>query len=44
MGVTSVVVRVTEWINGELVEDTFDWYAQDNDGNVWYFGEELQGL
>jgi hypothetical protein len=23
-----------------LVEDTFDWYAQDNDGNVWYLGED----
>ena len=21
-------------------EDTFDWYAQDDDGNVWYFGED----
>src|SRR6266576_3481089 len=25
--------------NGNLVEDTLDWYAQDRDGNVWYFGE-----
>ena len=25
---------------GELVEDTFDWYAQDVDGNVWYLGED----
>jgi hypothetical protein len=24
----------------ELVEDTFDYYAQDNAGNVWYFGED----
>ncbi|MEJ8566558.1 hypothetical protein V3330_02865 [Wenzhouxiangellaceae bacterium CH-27] len=24
---------------GDLVEDTLDWYAQDQDGNVWYFGE-----
>ena len=24
---------------GELVEDTHDWYAQDTEGNVWYFGE-----
>ena len=23
-----------------LVEDTFDYYAQDNSGNVWYFGED----
>jgi len=25
---------------GVLIEDTYDWYAQDADGNVWYFGEE----
>ena len=23
-----------------MVEDTFDWYAQDEDGNVWYLGEK----
>ncbi len=30
--------------NGKLVEDTFDWYAQDKDGNVWYFGEDTREL
>jgi hypothetical protein len=25
-------------------EDTTDWYAQDGDGNVWYFGEISQQL
>lgn len=41
MGVTVVVVRdtVTD-ADGELVEDTKDWFAQDAEGNVWYFGEE----
>jgi hypothetical protein len=29
---------VTE--DGQLVEDTDDWYAQDADGNVWYLGED----
>lgn len=24
----------------ELVEKTFDWYAQDDAGNIWYFGEQ----
>lgn len=40
LGVTCVVVRdtVTDE-DGELIEDTKDWYAQDLDGNVWYFGE-----
>ena len=39
-GVKSRIVhdRVTE--DGELVEDTYDWYAQDADGNVWYLGEQ----
>ncbi|WP_428027204.1 hypothetical protein [Altererythrobacter sp.] len=26
----------------ELVEDTYDWFAQDNAGNVWYLGEDSQ--
>ncbi len=24
-----------------LIEDTHDWFAQDDDGNVWYMGEEV---
>ena len=28
--------------DGEVVEDTFDWYAQDLDGNIWYFGEDTK--
>lgn len=40
MGVTTAVVRETEWEDGELVEDTYDWFAQDAEGNVWYFGED----
>jgi hypothetical protein len=39
-GVTARVVRDTARTDGELVEDTLDWYAQDADGNVWYMGEE----
>jgi hypothetical protein len=40
MGVTTVVVRDTlRDGDGNLIEDTFDWYAQDRAGNVWYFGE-----
>jgi hypothetical protein len=40
MGVTTMVIRDREWEDGELVEDTYDWFANDNDGNVWYFGED----
>lgn len=39
-GVTARVVRDTVTRDGELVEDTFDWYAQDAEGNVWYLGED----
>jgi hypothetical protein len=39
MGVECVVLRDRVWLNGELIEDTVDWHAQDEEGNVWYFGE-----
>jgi hypothetical protein len=42
MGIEVRVVRDVVTEDGELVEDTFDWYAQDADGNVWYFGEETK--
>jgi hypothetical protein len=42
LGVTCTIVRDTVWLEGTLVEDTFDWYAQDTDGNVWYMGEETR--
>jgi hypothetical protein len=38
-GVTCVEVHDVETRDGELIEDTLDWFAQDRDGNVWYFGE-----
>jgi hypothetical protein len=39
-GIEATVVddRVTE--DGELVEDTEDWYAQDKGGGLWYLGED----
>lgn len=41
MGVETIVVRdVVTTEDGEIVEDTSDWFAQDTDGNVWYFGED----
>ena len=39
-GVTTTVVRDRAFENGALVEDTFDYYAQDKNGTVWYFGED----
>ncbi len=39
MGVETVVVHDRITSRGRPVENTFDWYAQDRAGNVWYFGE-----
>lgn len=39
-GVTCTVVHDTVKFKGELIEDTYDWYAQDAEGNVWYMGED----
>jgi hypothetical protein len=39
MGVTCITVTDTVKIDGKLKEATVDWYAQDKQGNVWYFGE-----
>jgi hypothetical protein len=39
-GVTTVVVLDVLRVNGELAERTEDWYQADDEGNVWYFGED----
>lgn len=46
-GLVGRVVADREWLDEDcdggrdvLLEDTFDWYAQDNAGNVWYLGED----
>jgi hypothetical protein len=44
LGVTCIEVRDTVKINGELTEETLDWFAQDKAGNVWYFGENTHEL
>jgi len=40
MGITCTVVRDTVSVEGVVTEETFDWYAQDINGNVWYMGED----
>jgi hypothetical protein len=40
LGIRATVVHDVVTEDGELVEDTYDWYAQDRDGNLWYLGEE----
>jgi len=44
LGVTCVEVHDTVFLNGQKTEDTLDWYAQDQEGNVWYFGEDSEDL
>jgi hypothetical protein len=39
---TRVVHDVTRTGKGRLLEDTYDWFAQDRRGNVWYFGENTK--
>ncbi len=43
-GVSCVVVHDNLFVNGTLAERTTDWYAQDRQGNVWYFGEATEEL
>jgi hypothetical protein len=47
MGITCTVVYDAEWVwvddpinNWIIIEETDDWHAWDNYGNVWYFGED----
>jgi hypothetical protein len=40
LGIESTVVRDTVSEHGRPIERTFDYYAQDKDGNVWYMGED----
>jgi hypothetical protein len=42
LGIAATVVHDKVTDHGELVENTFDWYAQDSCGNVWYLGENTK--
>jgi len=44
LGVSCTVVRDRLFLAGKLAESTLDWYAQDKEGNVWYFGEATAEL
>ena len=44
LGVDCLIVHDVVEHAGVVAEDTFDWYAQDKDGNVWYFGEDTREL
>jgi hypothetical protein len=42
MGIEAVVVHDVVRQGGQVTEETFDWYAQDSAGNVWYLGEDTK--
>jgi hypothetical protein len=42
LGVTCTVINDTVSSYGKPIERTFDWYAQDKAGNVWYMGEDTR--
>jgi hypothetical protein len=42
LGISVTVVRDTVTVAGVVTEDTLDWYAQDDEGNVWYLGEDVK--
>lgn len=44
LGVPCVVVQDVLSLGGHVEETTLDYYTQDKDGNVWYFGEDTQEL
>ncbi len=44
LGVRCTVVQDVLFLKGALAETTLDYYAQDREGNVWYFGEDTQEL
>jgi hypothetical protein len=43
-GVVATVVLDRVYLDDELIEETYDWYAQDAVGNVWYLGEESKEI
>jgi hypothetical protein len=43
-GVTARIVHDRVFLDGDPIEDTFDWYAQDGEGNVWYLGEDSKEI
>jgi hypothetical protein len=40
MGIDATIVLDVVSVDGQIAEKTFDWFAQDRTGNVWYLGEE----
>ncbi len=43
-GIRATVVRDISTHAGRVLERTFDWFAQDKQGNVWYLGEDTRAF
>jgi hypothetical protein len=43
-GVRTIVVEDIVRLDGEVIERTLDWFAMDENGNVWYFGEDSRSI
>lgn len=41
MGVKTLIVRDRVYLDGVILEDTMDYFAQHKNGAVWYFGEDV---
>jgi hypothetical protein len=44
LGIDATVVHEVVSEDGEVKEDTYDWYAQDAHGTLWYLGEDTRKL
>lgn len=44
LGVSCTIVHDQVFERGELIEDTYDWFAQDTLGSIWYFGEDTKEM
>jgi hypothetical protein len=42
IGIEARVVHDVVTEDGQVTEDTYDWYAQDSEGNLWYMGEDTK--
>lgn len=43
-GVSALEIHDLVYLDGNLIEDTYDWYAEDAEGNVWYLGEDTKEI
>lgn len=42
LGIDATVVHDVVSEDGQVIEDTYDWYGQDTAGNIWYLGEDTK--